>query len=87
MVARNICFVPFALISVAAPSFYTAVVLKKAEPWDDIFRSLVMRLPIVIPLVWLAIYAGRNYMMSLRLEEDYAYKKAISRAFEGINAK
>ncbi len=42
-----------------------------------------MRLPILIPLVWLAIYAGRNYMLSLRLEEDYAYKEAISTAFEG----
>jgi hypothetical protein len=42
-----------------------------------------MRLPIVAPLVWLAIYAGRNYMISLRLEEDYAYKEAISTAFEG----
>ena len=35
------------------------------------------------PVVWLAIYAGRNYMMSLRMEEDYAYKEAISTAFEG----
>jgi hypothetical protein len=33
--------------------------------------------------VWLAIYAGRNYMLSLRLEEDYAYKEALSTAFEG----
>jgi hypothetical protein len=42
-----------------------------------------MRLPIMAPLIWLAIYAGRNYMNSLRLEEDYAYKEAISTAFEG----
>jgi hypothetical protein len=37
----------------------------------------------LIPLVWLAIYAGRNYMLSIRLEEDYAYKEAISMTFEG----
>ncbi len=43
-----------------------------------------MRLPILIPVVWVAIYAGRNYMLSVRLEEDYAYKEAISIAFQGF---
>ena len=76
------------LIVVAAPSFVNAVIAQYAgssveAKWDDIFRGMALRLPIVVPLVWLAIYAGRNYMMSIRLEEDYAYKEAISRAFEG----
>jgi len=51
--------------------------------WNDILMGLAMRLPVLAPLVWLAIYAGRNYMLSLRMEEDYAYKETISRAFEG----
>ncbi len=51
--------------------------------WDSIIRHLIQRLPLVIPLVWLAIYAGRNYMLASRIEEDYAYKEAISTAFEG----
>ena len=55
----------------------------KPDDWEVISRSLVMRLPIVIPLVWLAVYAGRNYMLSIRLEEDYAYKESLSKAFEG----
>jgi hypothetical protein len=51
--------------------------------WSQAWWNLAMRLPIVAPLIWLGIYAGRNYMLSLRLEEDYAYKEAISTAFEG----
>ena len=42
-----------------------------------------MRIPVLGPLVWLAIYAGRNYMLAVRLGEDYAFKEAISTAFEG----
>lgn len=53
------------------------------KTWTDIFRCMLLRLPIVLPLIWLAIYAGRNYMLSIRLEEDYAYKEALSTAFEG----
>ncbi len=53
------------------------------ENWDSILRHFVARLPIVVPLVWFGIYAGRNYMLALRVEEEYAYKEAVSTAFEG----
>jgi hypothetical protein len=53
------------------------------QTWDSIWRHLVQRLPFVIPLVWLGVYSGRQYMMSLRMEEEYAFKEAISTAFEG----
>lgn len=53
------------------------------ETLDAILRHLMSRLPLIIPLVWLGIYAGRNYMLALRLEEEYAFKEAVSTAFEG----
>ena len=53
------------------------------DTWDSILRHFVNRLPIVAPLVWLAIYAGHHYNMALRMEEDYAFKEAVSTAFEG----
>jgi len=72
------------LVLVAYPSFRAAISDNlSSKTWADIFRGFAMRLPILIPLVWLAIYAGRNYMLSIRLEEDYAYKEAISMTFEG----
>jgi chromosome segregation ATPase len=70
------------LVAVAAPNFISAFA-DASLTWQVVLRNLVARLPIMIPLIWLAIYAGRNYMLSLRLEEDYAYKEAISMAFEG----
>lgn len=51
--------------------------------WDSIARHLVNRLPLIAPLVWLAVYAGRHYGLALRLQEEYAYKEAVSTAFEG----
>lgn len=53
------------------------------DSWDAILRHFVNRLPLVAPLVWLAIYAGHHYSMALRMEEDYAFKEAVSTAFEG----
>lgn len=51
--------------------------------WDAMGKHFVIRLPIIAPLVWLAIYAGRHYGLALRLQEEYAYKEAVSAAFEG----
>lgn len=54
------------------------------EPsWDAILRHIVNRLPLVGPLIWLGIYAGRNYMLALRMQEEYAFKEALSATFEG----
>jgi predicted HNH restriction endonuclease len=77
-----------ALVLVALPSFLAALGIQipghsSDSALSDIWRGLMLRMPIAIPLVWLAIYAGRNYMLSLRLEEEYAYKEAVSTAFEG----
>jgi hypothetical protein len=76
------------LVVLAIPSFLSAVGVSwfshpSDQTWNGAWRNFILRLPIVLPVVWLAIYAGRNYMLSLRMEEDYAYKEAISSAFEG----
>jgi hypothetical protein len=76
------------LVLVALPSFLAALGVpilghSADSTSSEVWRGLLMRMPIVIPLVWLAIYAGRNYMLSLRMEEEYAYKEAVSTAFEG----
>ena len=70
-----------AIVLLLAAAFYGLPATN--DSWDSILRHFVNRLPIVAPLVWLAIYAGHHYNMALRMEEDYAFKEAVSTAFEG----
>jgi len=51
--------------------------------WDFVLRQLTNRLLLVVPLVWLGLVAGRSYSTAVRVQEDYAYKEAMSRSFEG----
>ena len=46
---------------------------------NSILQYFLVRLPFAIPIVWLAIYAGRRHSQALRLEEDYAHKEALSK--------
>lgn len=76
------------LFALAIPEFWREIFsARQGAPenlsWDTVLRQVLHRLPLAVPLVWLAIYAGRNYSMALRMEEDYAYKEAVSTAFEG----
>ncbi|MBI4654517.1 MAG: hypothetical protein HY752_05940 [Nitrospirae bacterium] len=51
----------------------------KVEWW----AYLLQRVPLTFPLIWLGWFFERNYGHKIRLEEDYAFKESISRAFEG----
>jgi len=53
------------------------------DSWETMGRHFLNRLPLIAPLIWLAVYAGRHYGLALRLQEEYAYKEAVSAAFEG----
>lgn len=50
---------------------------------ENFYLYVLMRLPFLVPVVWLAIYAAHRHNQALRLEEEYAHKEAISKSFEG----
>lgn len=51
---------------------------------DSLWLSLLFRLPLAIPLIWLAIHASHRAALLQRVEEDYAFKETVSSSFEGF---
>ena len=47
------------------------------------YLYLLGRLPLIAPIIWLAYHTSQRSTQSVRLEEDYAHKEALSRSFEG----
>ena len=70
-----------ALVGVVAAAFIGLP--PSSGTWDAILRHFVNRLPLAAPLVWMAIYSARHYGMAVRVQEEYAFKEALSTAFEG----
>ena len=52
--------------------------------WEAYAVSLLKRLPIAAPLIWLAIVAVKQLRRTQRVEEDYGFKEVVSTAFEGF---
>lgn len=50
---------------------------------DAELNSLFFKIPMFVSAVWLGWFCSRQYGFNTRIREDYAYKYAISMAFEG----
>lgn len=71
------------LFAVAAFDLSGIVDFQAIKAWPDMSLYLVKKLPFAIPIIWAAIFTGRHHWLASRLEEEYAYKQAISSSFEG----
>ncbi len=72
------------LVIIAAVGLIEVYLAGNSLNYDGIIRLWLARLPIAGALVWLALYASREAALAKRLEEDYAYKAAISMSFQGF---
>jgi hypothetical protein len=58
-----------------------------APSYDELLRSLLIRLPIVGGLLWLGLLAAARSRQAGLIQEMYAHKEAVSRSFEGYKAQ
>lgn len=73
-----------ALIAIAAYGDGNIFSTRTAPTLSQIGAYLLRRLPLALPVIWLALYAMRQHNLNERLEEDYAYKETIASAFQGF---
>ncbi|WP_146047134.1 hypothetical protein [Aeromonas bestiarum] len=45
--------------------------------------DIAFRLPVSLPIIWLAWFSAKQYSHISRLREDYAYKSAVAMAYHG----
>ena len=51
---------------------------------ENIMTFLVYRLPIVIPVVWLAVFASKRRSEAERLKQEYAHKEALAKSYQSF---
>lgn len=52
--------------------------------FKDIGTFLVYRLPIIIPIVWIAVFASRRRSEAERLKQEYAHKEALAKSYQSF---
>lgn len=72
-------------IMLAGAGFYHAFLSGITPSYDELTRLLLIRLPVLALLAWLAMYSSHEAGLAKRLEEDYGYKSAAAASFLGFH--
>lgn len=67
------------LLSALTIYFFDKTSIDNASIWNEFCHNL----PIIFPPIWLGWFFARSYGHATRLQEKYAYKEAMSKAFQG----
>lgn len=56
--------------------------LVQAHDWQEILRTMLTRVPILVPVVWVAIFSATRRSQYERLQQEYAHKEALASSYE-----
>jgi hypothetical protein len=56
--------------------------LHDATSVEDALMKVISRLPFFIPAFWLAIFASKQQSQNKRLQQEYAYKEALTKSYD-----
>lgn len=57
--------------------------LVKPHDWHEMLKTLLVRAPVVIPVVWFAVFSATRRSQYERLQQEYAHKEALASSYEG----
>ena len=57
--------------------------LEKIESYADAMLQIFAHSPLILPVIWLAIFASKRQSENKRLSEEYAHKESLAKSYEG----
>lgn len=71
-----------ALVSDSITLWPFRVEFAHSSGWEEMLRTLLTRAPIIIPIVWMAIFSATRRSQYERLQQEYAHKEALASSYE-----
>lgn len=71
-------------------SFWTAnEIIKFVDITDlsELLNSLIHKLPIIVPVLWLALFASKRRSEAQRLQQEYAHKEALAKSYQNFKTQ
>ncbi len=76
-----------AFISVTQEISWVSIKFVDVTDLTKLFSSVLHKLPLVIPVLWLTLFASKRRSESLRLQQEYAHKEAIAKSYQNFKAQ
>lgn len=53
----------------------------------NLFSNILYKLPLVIPVIWLALFSSKRRSETLRLQQEYAHKEALAKSYQNFKTQ
>lgn len=70
------------LASVESYSYPFSITIVSHPNLEAILKSMLLKIPFIAPLIWLAIFASLRRSQYERLQQEYAHKEALAKSYE-----
>lgn len=76
-----VTFLSFIDIGILKDGTWTLFAFKPMGDFTSTLNSLLFKLPLFAPLIWLAIFASKRRSENQRLQQEYAHKEALAKSY------
>jgi hypothetical protein len=76
-------FIAGVIMIVKNMEFWKLEFIDLNEPMH-LFTNLIYKLPILLPLLWLAVFASKRRSEDRRLQQEYAHKEALAKSYQSF---
>ncbi|WP_105199868.1 hypothetical protein [Pseudoalteromonas sp. T1lg10] len=52
-----------------------------------LFSNILYKLPLIIPILWLTLFASKRRSETLRLQQEYAHKEALAKSYQNFKTQ
>lgn len=78
------CLTLVALISVTQELGWFYIKFSDISDLNKLFSNVLHKLPIVLPVLWLTLFASKRRSETLRLQQEYAHKEALAKSYQSF---
>jgi len=52
-----------------------------------LFTNILYKLPLIVPILWLTLFASKRRSEALRLQQEYAHKEALAKSYQSFKTQ
>ena len=68
-------------ISITDKVYWFGIEFVDISDYKNLFSNLVFKLSIIVPILWLAIFASKRRSEASRLQQEYSHKEALAKSY------
>ena len=81
------CLMLVAFVSMTQEIGWFFIKFVDVSDLSKLVPTVLYKLPIILPILWLALFASKRRSEALRLQQEYSHKEALAKSYQNFKAQ